>query len=73
MLHYSAHVKDRMKERNISTEEVEACLENYQTSYPADNDDDCMNYVYTFQTGRKIRIVVNEKRPTHRIVVSVMA
>jgi len=72
MLHYTDHAKDRMKERKISKQEVAVCLESYQVSYPVDNDDDCMNYVYTSPTGRRIRVVVNEKRPTHRVVISVM-
>lgn len=61
-----------MKERNISKEEVEACLEAPDSSYPSSEDDDCMNYVRTLPTGRRIRVVVNEKRPTQRIVVSAM-
>lgn len=71
MLYYTEHAKDRMKERNISTQEVETCLENHQVSYPND-DENCVNYVYTSPTGRRIRVVINEKRPRHRIVISVM-
>ena len=61
-----------MKERGISKEEVELCLGQYQVSYPSQDDDDCINYVFTLPAGRKIRVVVNEKRPAHRLVVSVM-
>jgi len=71
MLHFTDHAKDRMREREISKKEVQGCLENYQVSYPND-DDDIMNYVYTYPDGRRIRVVVNEKRPDHKIVISVM-
>ena len=71
MLYFTNHAKDRMKERGISKQEVEDCLENYQVNYPND-DNDVMNYVYTSPTGRRIRVVINEKRVGHRIVISVM-
>lgn len=70
MLRFTNHARDRMKERGISKQEVEVCLENYQVSYLGDKDN--MNYVYTSPTGRRIRVVVNEKRAGHRIVISVM-
>ena len=72
MLHFTDHIKDRMREREISKKEVQDCLENYQVSYPNDDDDDEMNYVYTYPDGRRIRVVINEKRPDHKIVISVM-
>ena len=71
MLYFTNHAKDRMKERWISKQEVEDCLENYQVNYPND-DSDVMNYVYTSPTGRRIRVVISEKRVGHRIVISVM-
>ena len=70
MLHFTNHAKDRMKERKISKQEVEIALENYQVSYPDDNDN--MNYVYTSPSGRRIRVVISEKKANHRIVISVM-
>ncbi len=73
MLHFTDHAKDRMKERRISKQEVQYCLENYEASYPNDDEDNGkMNYVCTTPTGRRIRVVIDEKRPTHRIVISVM-
>ena len=71
MLHFSNHARDRMRERNISEEEVSECLQNPDTTYP-DEDDDNMNYVCTLSSGRKIRVVINEKRPRHRVIISVM-
>ena len=61
-----------MRERKISEQEIEDCLANHDTTYPAKNDDDCMNYVHTNSAGRRIRVVVNNKNPRHRIIVSVM-
>lgn len=72
MLYYADHAKDRMRERGIPKQEVVDCLEQYQVSYPSESDDDCMNYVYTSPTGRKIRVVVNEKILKHRVIISVM-
>lgn len=72
MLHYTDHVRDRMKERNISQEEVETCVENPETTYPSDDDLDCKNYVHTFSNGRRIRVVVNEAKPGHKVVVTAM-
>ena len=70
-LYYTDHARDRMKERNISEQEVEECLEKYQTSYPDDNDDDCFNYVYESPGGRRIRVVTKDKGK-HRVVISAM-
>ena len=70
-LFYTDHARDRMKERNISEEDVKECLSNYQTSYPDDDNDDFVNYVYISPIGRKIRVVVKEKG-SHKLVISVM-
>jgi len=72
MLHYSKHAQDRMSQRRITKKEVEACLNQYKVSYPTEDDDNCMNYVCTFPNERTIRVVVNEKNPNHRVVISVM-
>ena len=72
MLHYTDHARDRMRERGITKEEVEYCLENFVSRYPCENDDDHWNYVYHTPDNRRIRVVVNEKRQTHKIIISVM-
>jgi len=72
MLHFTDHAKDRMKERRISKREVNECLEDPEVTYPDPADNDKINYERTCSTGRRIRVVVNGKNPTHRVVISVM-
>lgn len=61
---YSEHAKDRMRERGISKEEVEACIENPDVTYPTNEDYDCVNHVKTFPNGRRVRVVINEQTKT---------
>ena len=67
---FTQHAKDRMRERNIGRQEVEDCLENYQTKYD-DESGDCVNYIHTSSGGRRIRVVVREKGK-HKLAISVM-
>jgi len=59
-----------MRERGISREEVEACIETPDVTYPSDDDIDCVNYVRSFPNGRRIRVVVNQEHVTHKVVVT---
>lgn len=61
-----------MKQRNISKEEVETCVNNPETTYPSNDDRDCINYIRTFANDRRIRVVLREKNPEHKVVISVM-
>ena len=72
MYHYTDHAKDRMRERRITKEEVEYCLEHYEMSYPSKGNEHCMNYIYNSPNGRRIRVAVNIRRANHKIIVSVM-
>lgn len=72
MLYYTDHAKDRMRERGIKVEEVEYCLANYDKSFPCENDDDKRSYVCDTPEGRKIRVVVDDKRSNHKVIISVM-
>ena len=70
MLHFTKHVKKRMKERGITEQEIRNGLDNYQESFLGKNNH--MSYIYTYPTGIRLRIVVHEKSPDHRIIISVM-
>lgn len=56
MIRYTQHAKDRMKQRGITTEEVEYCLQNYHTSY----SDKAGNPIYRadLPSGKHLKVVV---------------
>jgi hypothetical protein len=57
-LQYKRHARKRMRERNISKVEVEACLKGYYTSYT----DKKGNPVYVADVeGRRIKVVVQKE------------
>jgi hypothetical protein len=54
---YTRHARERMAERNITEQEVEATLEDHHTEYP----DRAGNRVYIgHPDGRRIKIVVKK-------------
>ncbi len=59
-----------MKERIITEEEVRHAVENCQRSFLGKNNH--MNYIYTYPTGIRMRVVVHEVSSDYRVVVSVM-
>lgn len=72
MLHYTDHARDRMAERGITEEEVEYCLSHYDARYPCEDDEEKWNYVCTTPDKRRIRVVVDEKKPAHKRIISAM-
>jgi hypothetical protein len=69
MIKYTRHAKDRMKERGIAEEEVEYCIENYQTCYL----DKAGNPIYKadLSGGRHIKVVVKANSVDPVIVITV--
>ena len=67
MLQYTHHAKIRMKQRSISTDEVEYCLRNFYTSYP----DKGGNTIYVAYTQSKRRIKVVVAKDNSNIVITV--
>ena len=59
-----------MRERGISREEVETCIETPDVTYPSDDDFNCVNYIRSFPNGRRIRVVVNQAHVTDKVVVT---
>jgi len=60
-IHYLPHAIKRMKQRNITEEEVEACLNNYYISY----SDKKGNPIYIARVGdRRIKVVVQKEDPS---------
>lgn len=70
MLHFTKHVRKRMKERGITEQEIRYGLDNFQESFLGKKKH--MNYIYTYPTGIRLRIIVHEESPDDRIIVSVM-
>lgn len=60
-----------MRERGITEQEVKYGLANYQRSFLGKGGH--MHYIYTYSTGIRLRIIVHEERPNHRVIISVMA
>jgi len=57
MLRYSRHARDRMRERQISEEEVEYCVNFHNITRPGREGTRILTTTTT--TGRKIQVVVN--------------
>jgi len=62
------HVKERMKERGITEEEIEKVLKKPEYSYPGTKGE--KNKVKTIN-GKKIRVVYKE-RPRRKIIITVL-
>ena len=69
MISYTCHAKDRMKQRGITEEEVEYCLNNYHTSYP-DSDGNPI-YKVDLPDGRHIKVVVKAKSVDPKVIITV--
>ena len=56
MIHYTKHARARMRQRRITKQEVEYCLQNYLTLYP----DRVGNPIYRAElpSGRRIKVVI---------------
>lgn len=69
MLSYTRHAKDRMKQRGITEEEVEYCLNNYHISYT----DPVGNPIYKadLPDGRHIKVVVKAKSVDPKVIITV--
>ena len=69
MISYTRHAKDRMKQRGITEEEVEYCLNNYHTSYT----DVGGNPVYraNLPDGRHIKVVVKAQSAAPKVIITV--
>ena len=66
MISYTCHAKDRMKERGITEEEVEYCLNNYHTSY-TDSDG---NPIYKSNLPY-IKVIIKAKSVEPMVVITV--
>ena len=69
MISYTRHAKDRMKQRRITEEEVEYCLNNYHTSYA----DPSGNPIYKAELpdGRNIKVVVKAESVDPKVIITV--
>ena len=69
MISYTRHAKDRMKQRGITEEEVEYCLNNYHTAYT----DSAGNPIYKADLpgGRQIKVVVKANSIDPKVVITV--
>jgi len=69
MVEYTDHAKLRMRQRRISEEEVQYCLEHYSVSYT----DLKGNSIYRadLPTGRHIKVVVKAGSSSPAVVITV--
>jgi len=69
MISYTRHAKDRMRERGITEEEVEYCLNNYHISYT----DSGGNPIYKadLPDGKRIKVVVKVQSVDPIVVITV--
>ncbi len=69
MLRYTRHARDRMKQRGITEEDIEYCLNNYHTAYT----DSSGNPIYKtdLPDGRKIKVVVKAKSGDPKVIITV--
>lgn len=66
---FSVHARDRMRERNISAEEVRLALSNPDMTYPGTKGE--MNNVRIIK-GRNIRVVFMDEEPKKIITVMII-
>jgi len=69
MISYTRHAKDRMKQRGITEEEVEYCLNNYHISYT--NSAGNPIYRVDLPDGRRIKVVVKADTIDPIVVITV--
>lgn len=69
MIYYTRHAKDRMKQRGITEDEVEYCLNNYHTSY-ADTKGNAVHRV-ELRSGRHIKVVVKADSVDPKVIITV--
>ena len=69
MISYTRHAKDRMKQRGITEEEVEYCLNNYHTLYT----DRGGNPIYKadLPNGKHLKVVVKVKSLDPKVIITV--
>ena len=68
MIFYTRHAKDRMRERGITEEEVEYCLDNYHTSYTEKKGNPI--YKVDLPSGRHIKVVVKANSVDPIVVIT---
>ena len=64
------HLKDRVKERGISQDELDAVLDSPDMRYPGKKGE--TNLVKTVATGRKIRVVCKEGRDKIKVITAMV-
>lgn len=64
-IHLTRHVRQRMRERGISREEVIECLENYQVSCPGEEGKRVYDY-----TGQDYKVSVSATIENGRWIVA---
>lgn len=69
MISYTRHAKDRMRERRITEEEVQYCLENYHISY-TDSEGNSI-YKAKLPSGRNIKVIIKANSIDPRVVITV--
>ena len=69
MIAYTRHARERMRERRITEEEVEYCLEHYHTCY----SDSKGNTIYKAElpNSRHIKVVVKAKSTEPKLIITV--
>lgn len=55
------HLKQRLLERNITQKDVNECLNNYHTDYPAKDSGHCHYYIGNVR-GQNLRVLVDNKK-----------
>ena len=69
MIVYTRHARDRMRERRITEEEVEYCLDNYHTFY-SDSEGNSI-YKADLPSSRHIKVVVKAKSVDPKLIITV--
>ena len=69
MLHFTFHAKQRMKERGITKEEVEYCLNEYHTSYTDVKGNPI--YKVDLPSGKRVKVVVKANSVDPSVIITV--
>ena len=69
MLEYSRHARERMRERGISEQEVEFCLDNYSISYKDKKGNSI--YIAYLVSGKRVKVVAKAGSANPVIIITV--
>lgn len=70
-MHYTFHARQRMRQRGVTSSEVDEALDNILTEYPSKDGPNRRVAHGTTKAGRELKIVVDTSDPVDVTIVTV--